>query len=172
MDEIDNKSLMQKFIDFVSKENESESSEQEEEDDQEQDKDLEKTENSFESENEVIQKDDKQQIVYGIVLKNNRPDLEKDIFDQEFIEQEAHNFMLKATDFKVQHQFKTDDISIVESYVAPTDFTMNDCQVKKGDWVMATKIHNDELWKEVEQGNFRGYSVGGRAVKVPEGENK
>lgn len=155
MNEEDKLTMVQKFVKFLSDDNSK---------NKKSNKEVEK---SFEASSEYIQKDEKKQIVYGIVLKSDRPDLENDIFERDVVEKEAHNFMEKVQNFKMSHKFNTDDVSVVESYIAPTDFELNGHEVKKGDWLMATKIHDDKLWKGIEDGNFRGYSVGGTAIKEP-----
>lgn len=55
----------------------------------------------------------------------------------------------------------------VESYIAPCDFEMNGHTVVKGSWVMATKINDDNLWKEVVEKGINGYSIKGKGKRNP-----
>jgi hypothetical protein len=57
---------------------------------------------------------------------------------------------------------------IVESYVAPCNFSMGGQQVKQGSWILATKIVDPELWKAVKSGELGGYSIGGNANRSPD----
>lgn len=122
------------------------------------------------SEDEFITKNDERQIAYTIALRADRPDLEKDTFVAPAVEKMAHTFMEKFQDHNVEHQFDTDDLQIVESFIAPTDFELNGNVVKKNDWVVALKFLDEELWDLAKSGKLSGVSIEGRAKKIPKSE--
>lgn len=127
----------------------------------------------FEEENtDVIQKNDEKQIVTGIVLKANETDLDGDYFPAEVVEDSAYEFMKEFQTVGDIHKFKVEDAHVVESYIAPTDFELNGYEIEKGDWVMSTKVENDEMWKAIKDGERNAYSVGGSAAKVPVEESE
>lgn len=118
-------------------------------------------------ENDVIKKNDEKQIVTGIVLKANQTDLDGDYFPADVVEESAYQFMKEFQTVGDVHEFKVDDAHVVESYIAPTDFELNGYEIEKGDWVMSTKVEDDEMWKAIKEGKRNAYSVGGTAEKVP-----
>ena len=64
---------------------------------------------------------------------------------------------------KIMHDRLTRKADIVESYIAPEDFTLGSARVKKGSWVMVTKIKDDALWQKILDGKYTGYSFGGQS---------
>jgi len=57
---------------------------------------------------------------------------------------------------------------VLESYLAPTDFSVGELAVKKGTWLLAVRVLSDELWERVKSGDLTGFSIGGSARRVPE----
>jgi len=54
---------------------------------------------------------------------------------------------------------------VVESYIAPQDFTINDQTVKKGSWVMSVKVHCPDLWEQIKAGEVTGFSIGAVGIR-------
>lgn len=106
---------------------------------------------------------EKQRLVYGVVYAPYAVDAQGDWADEPTIEKAAHRWMLESQGHKIMHQLNTDDVRVVESYLAPQDIRIGDAHVDKGSWVLVTKIMSDELWKKIETGEYTGYSLGGRA---------
>ena len=59
-------------------------------------------------------------------------------------------------------------VKVLESYLAPTDFTIGELAVRKGTWLLAVRVLSDELWERVKTGDLTGFSIGGSARRVPE----
>jgi len=126
---------------------------------------------SFEVESdEIFKENEEKQIAYSIVLKADRPDLEKDTFVSEEIEKAAHSFMQESQDINLGHEFDTDKVQIVESYIAPTDFELNGTEIKKGDWIMGTRFLDQDLWSLCKENKLSGFSIEGTCRKVPASE--
>jgi hypothetical protein len=104
-----------------------------------------------------------QQIVYGIVYEPDTEDAQGDKATSEEIQKAAYNFMENAQAFKVMHKGKKVNVKILENYLAPCDFEINKRQVKKGTWILATRILDKALWKKIKAGDFTGYSMAGYA---------
>jgi len=69
------------------------------------------------------------------------------------------------------HRFRVNDqVKVLESYLAPVDLTLGGATVRKGTWLLAVRILSDELWEQVKDGQLTGFSIGGSARRVPEGE--
>lgn len=112
----------------------------------------------------ILKLDDSKRLVYGVVLEPNSIDAQEDSITEEEIEKACHYFM-KSRVIGDRHK-KTAQAELVESYLAPVDFTSNNQEVKKGSWIIAVKIHSDSLWKAVREGKYTGFSVGGYGTRI------
>jgi len=109
-----------------------------------------------------IEKGD-EQIVYGIVYEPDTVDAQGDQANADEIKKAAYRFMENVQTFKVMHKGKKVKVKILENYIAPVDFTINKREVKKGSWVLVTRILDKKLWKAIKAGNLTGYSMAGYA---------
>ena len=109
------------------------------------------------------------QIVYGIVLEPEVYDSQEDIYSADEIENAAHLYLENFQQIGHMHQtmLPGESVRIVESYIAPCDFTMGGEAVKAGAWVVAVHCLNDDLWAQVKNGELTGFSIGGWAQRVP-----
>lgn len=65
-----------------------------------------------------------------------------------------------------QHQVFDPSLgTVVESYCAPVDFTLNGQHIPAGSWCMGV-IWSPEMFQKIERGERRGYSMGGSARRV------
>lgn len=76
------------------------------------------------------------------------------------IEKAAHGFLKDAREIDKQHDFQGDVGEVVESYIAPSDFEMDDEIIKKGSWILVTKA-SDEICEQNQKGKITGYSMAG-----------
>jgi hypothetical protein len=105
----------------------------------------------------------------AVVLRPEDVDAHGDIYSHEAVEEAAESYMLKSQQGNVQHLFNTDQMSVVESYIAKSEALEGG--ILKGDWVMTMKVHDEELWKMCKDGLFTGFSVGCKGtVEDVEGE--
>jgi hypothetical protein len=105
--------------------------------------------------------------VLGVVLEPETEDSQKDIYSEDEIRKSAHMYMEKHMHIGLQHNGHVDDrVKILESYVAPCDFQLNDQQIKKGTWLLGARILDDELWASIKKGDITGWSIGGSAVRT------
>lgn len=127
-------------------------------------------------------KDEERRLIYGVVLNPGDPlkkgadgryegeDSQGDVATPAEIEKAAHAFL---TDFRVhdvQHSDQPADIVPVESFIAPCDFEVQapDGQsqtVKKGAWVLAARVNDDDPWARVQKGELTGWSITGSAIR-------
>lgn len=106
-----------------------------------------------------------QQLVTGIVLQPETKDAHGDVISAEEIENSAHDFMIKSRVIGEQHKSLAQS-NVVESYIAPIEMTIGDNQViKKGTWLMTTKVHDTDLWARIKTGEITGFSPGGHGKK-------
>ena len=107
--------------------------------------------------------DEDKRIFTSIVLKANQYDddgVNQDFWSYEVVEEAAYDFMLKSQQGNVGHVMNTDLVKVVESYIAPTSFSLGAGEVDKGDWVLSVKIIDDDLWGKCKEGVFKGFSIG------------
>lgn len=110
--------------------------------------------------------------VMGVVLEPEMVDATTtkdsvgDIYNEDEVRKAAHFFMLnysgKGNDF--MHDSKdSETLKVVESFIAPVEMQIGSQMIKKGTWLMATLVLDDEVWKKVKNGEIGGYSIGGTA---------
>lgn len=107
--------------------------------------------------------------VLGIVLEPDVVDAQADTYSASEVRQAAEKFMQEHRNVGLMHkEFVNEQVKILESYVAPVDFRLGDVDVRKGTWLMAVRVLDDELWSSVKGGGLTGFSIGGSAIRTPE----
>ncbi len=104
-----------------------------------------------------------EQIVYGIVYEPDTVDAQGDEASAEVIKKAAYDYMENSQAFKLMHKGKKIKVTILENYIAPVDFEIEKRKVKKGSWVLVTRVLDKKLWKQIKEGNLTGYSMAGYA---------
>jgi len=56
---------------------------------------------------------------------------------------------------------------ILESYLAPAEFEVDGTRIKRGTWLLAVRVTDDDLWRQIKSGELTGFSIGGRALRRP-----
>mgnify|MGYP001328631587 CR=1 FL=1 len=129
----------------------------------------------------ITKADDAEKLVYGVVYEPDVIDAHGDFMTAKEIEKAAHGFMQNLAKAQgevidTQHDFNPGVGEVVESYVAPADFTVGEHTITKGSWVLVTKA-SDEIWEKIQKGEITGYSMAGTAeaeevTKAEEEDNK
>ena len=120
---------------------------------------------------DIFKSDKPKQIVYGVVyplFDDDKFDSQNDRMSADEIEKMAHGYMSDSQDYDIQHSVfnvPREHAMVVESYIAPTDIIVNEKTIRKGSWVMATKL-SDELWKLAESGKLNAYSIYGKGKRT------
>jgi len=112
-------------------------------------------------------------LIYGIVYAPDIKDTHGDHTSKEEIEFAAHNFLPHSI-MNIDHKENNPEVEVVESFIAPCDFTYGDGagdsmdkeQVTKGSWVLVTKVLDNELLESIKRGERTGYSLEGTAQKI------
>ena len=102
-----------------------------------------------------------QQVTY--VAMKPGVDLHGDMVDLETIRLAKESFnrqLRKANLANLYHISKTNDFDIIESYLAPTDMTLNGNFVQKGEWLVTLSVTNNELWGMIKNDAITGVSIG------------
>ncbi len=123
------------------------------------------------SESVFIMKDEEHRLVYGIALEPEVFDAQEHIIGEEEIMKTAHSFMMgyrdQLTTTGEMHKKEAQGVRIVESFLAPVDYELNKQEIKKGSWVVVSKVKNDKLWNKIKEGEYTGYSIGGKGKVTP-----
>lgn len=106
-----------------------------------------------------------EQIVCGIVYEPNEEDAQGDKANEEEIRKAAYYFMENVQKFKVNHKGKAVRVKLLESYITPQDIIIAGQKVKKGSWVLTTRILDANIWKAIKvDKTLTGYSMAGIAL--------
>jgi hypothetical protein len=119
----------------------------------------------------IFDKEDPLKLVYGVVYEPDIEDAHGDIMDAVEIEKMAHNFLVNYRLVDKNHNKLPGAGDVAESYIAPVDFQIGKEIITKGSWVLVTKA-DDEVWEQIQKGEFTGYSMSGWANKVKEIEKE
>ena len=113
-------------------------------------------------------KTSEERYVLGIVLEPERVDAQQDIYSAAEVREAAHRFMEEYRNLGLMHrEILGDQVKILESYLAPTEFEVDGTRIKPGTWLLAVRIVDDELWRQVKAGELTGFSIGGSAIRAP-----
>jgi hypothetical protein len=113
-----------------------------------------------------IFKDETRHLVYGVALEPDLEDSQGDTVGADEIEKAAHNYMEHSQRADVQHDEHPANVALVENFIAPEDLQIEGQHVTKGSWVQVWKVHDAEVWADIQSGDITGLSIGGTAEKV------
>ena len=116
---------------------------------------------------EIVKIDKSKRLVYGIFLVPEKADHDGDVISEEDIEKVAHGFM---SDYRTIDEMHKDviDADIVESAIAwVDDMDYHGKKLVKGTWFGAVKVHNDDVWEKIQNGEYAGFSVRISGIREP-----
>lgn len=89
----------------------------------------------------------------------------EDFYSEDTVEKAAHQFLMFCNQANIGHSNdNTELIKFVESHVSEIDYRLGDGDVLRGDWVLAAKIFDDEIWEKCKKGEYTGFSIGCKAL--------
>jgi hypothetical protein len=118
----------------------------------------------------VHKADNDERYVLGVVAEPEETDTQGETEDASEIKKAAYGYLEDFRNIGLQHkQFINDKVKIVESYIAKADEgAVGDVgYIKKGSWLMAVRVVDDDLWLAIKSGAITGFSFGGYAERVP-----
>jgi DNA adenine methylase len=111
-------------------------------------------------------KTSEERYVLGVVLEPEKVDAQQDIYSAAEVRDAAHRFMEQYRNLGLMHrEILGDQVKILESYLAPAEFEADGTRIKKGTWLLAVRVVDDELWRQVKAGELTGFSIGGSAIR-------
>lgn len=131
---------------------------------------LRKSDTNFESYGQVTKMDTEQRIVYGyasVISKDGVPivDRQGDIITAQELEKAASQFMLGTRTGLTMHKGEP-TTTIIHSFPM-TEETKKAYQIESPyeAWLIAVKVHDDETWDKVKNGELKDFSIGGKAQR-------
>jgi len=116
---------------------------------------------------EIVKIDKSKRLVYGVFLVPEKADHDGDVISADDIEKVAHEFMVEYRTIDEMHK-DVIDADIVESAIAwQEDLDFNGKKLSKGTWFGAVKVHNDEVWEKIQNGEYAGFSVRISGIREP-----
>lgn len=103
-----------------------------------------------------------QQVLFVAMLPDST-DLHGDKTSSEEVMKACHNFNSFSMKANLFHLVETDTFSIVESYIAPTEFVLGEKVVKAGTWLVNLQVHDSTVWSLIKSGHINGVSIGALA---------
>ena len=101
-------------------------------------------------------------------------------FSKETIEKAQELFMnsLKNNKATVEHEKDVQGVSVIETWIKEDDndksnlYGFSDLPI--GSWLVKMKVYNDDVWKQVKQGDLKGFSIEGffvdKAIEMQKGD--
>ena len=99
-----------------------------------------------------------------IALEPETVDLHGDVYSASEVRKACHNFGQFCEKAYIDHAVETEDVTIVESYIAPADLEINGEPVKKGTWLVVMQANTPELWQDIKSGKYNGVSIAAYAT--------
>lgn len=115
-----------------------------------------------------VKKDDdsEERIVVGIVYEPDEEDTQGDWATPEEIRKAAYSFMESEQLFKINHADEAPSIHVLETFLVPVDYEIEGEKVKKGSWMMVSRVLDDDIWEGIKEGTYTGYSMAGEALRI------
>jgi hypothetical protein len=110
-----------------------------------------------------------ERFVLGIVLEPEVKDSQGDIYSAEEIRKACHCYMEHYRGLGLMHkEDASGKMTILECYIAPCDFTVDNETVTKGTWLLANRVNDDAVWTDIQEQKLTAWSIGGSAIRQPE----
>lgn len=96
-----------------------------------------------------------------VVLSPDEVDLHGDTYTADEVEKACYNYNVNCMKTNLQHLLMLDnkDAFVVESYLNPSEFMLDDTLIKKGAWLQTWKVPDDHLWDGIKAGEYTGLSI-------------
>jgi hypothetical protein len=99
-----------------------------------------------------------------VVMSPDEVDLHGDITSEDEVRDACHSYNIHCRKSNLFHLTETETFAVVESYICPTDFTLEDRFIKKGTWLCTVQVNDDNLWLLIKSGYIKSVSIGAVAA--------
>lgn len=131
--------------------------------------------------------DEDQHIITGVVMRADFPIL-KEIpnkgkcyikYEKETLKEMALKFFKNGEQNNItvthNHNNKTDKVNIFEMYIKDVERGINPKgfeTIEDGSLMASFKVNDEQIWEEIKEGKWRGFSLEGAFHFIPEDENE
>lgn len=116
----------------------------------------------FLSSGRILKADAESHFVTGVVYEPLVEDVHGNFMTEDEITKAAHWFLKNSSKVDLQHSFDPlPGASVVESWIAKSDFDINGGKVQKGTWLMTMEVDDAGIWDAIQKGELTGFSMGG-----------
>lgn len=126
--------------------------------------------NTHEIQLKVVDEDQRILVGFALIPDMKIPRLMKGkrfniFFSKDTVAQTAELYMknMNLDKFTVDHQRPTSDVYVFESWIVedPKNDKSNlyGLKPKGGEWVIKTRVDNDQVWNKVKLGEYKGFSI-------------
>ena len=100
-------------------------------------------------------------LVLKAMSDESDPDLHGDVYYEEDVAKACHSYNEHCNKANLAHLMMIDKGTayVLESYLSPVDFQMDDQYITKGSWLQVWQFTDDTLWAEVKKGYWNGLSI-------------
>jgi DNA adenine methylase len=118
--------------------------------------------------------------VLGVVMEPESEDTQGDVSSDADIKKAQQGFMEAYADGygdktaqrghmgKMHKSVVDGKVVILESWIQREDTIIEEEAVKKGTWLQAVRVKDDDMWEAVKKGDLTGFSIGGVATRIKE----
>jgi hypothetical protein len=102
------------------------------------------------------------------ILRVNKGEQYEVVFSKDTVLKASHLYMkhLNLSNTTVDHKDRVNDVTVVESWIVNDidNDKINTYGLKavEGGWAVIFKVENDDVWQEVKEGTYKGFSIEGR----------
>jgi hypothetical protein len=94
-------------------------------------------------------------------------------FSKDTVERIAYDFMSndKIHAFNLEHEEDTNKLTLIESWLKTTDEDKSAAlgiEAPIGTWFGSVKVNDDEIWNDIKNGKYNGFSIAGVFTKNKE----
>ncbi|SCC56648.1 Uncharacterized protein BCZB5J_04497 [Bacillus cereus] len=114
----------------------------------------------------ILKTEEEKQLVTGVVYEPDVEDSHGDTMTEEEIEKAAYTFMENYQHIDKQHDEIAGKGTVVENWIAKSDMTVGEQEVKAGTWLMTVRVDDTDTWEEIKKGEVTGFSMGGFGERV------
>lgn len=106
--------------------------------------------------------------IFGVVYAPDEKDADGDEMSSEVLTAACYeyNTFFRSTLYRHKIALSTDQVILLESYIAPTDMKVNELDIKKGSWVQRWQIKDSDLKEQIKNGHIVGFSLGGFVLET------
>ena len=91
--------------------------------------------------------DEEQRMALFVVLEPDTYDLHNDTYSAEEVWKACNNFNQHSMKANLFHRIETEDMKFVQSFISPSDFSLDDGRtIKKGTWLAWAYFPDDCCW--------------------------